>query len=139
MCLFICWICFQHLCVIKGLVCGSGMYRLWTKSTTLHWLLWWHHRSYASLQYKCTVAFHCYTQIPSAFAAFTVFVPCIDEATVTSAQDIWGLIHSHFVHSISNSMVDHFDIDSINALIFCTNCLMTISFNRCRYMCIWSK
>ena len=28
-----------------------------------------------------------------------------------------GLIHSHFVHSILNS-VDHFDIDSINTLIF---------------------
>ncbi len=36
-----------------------------------------------------------------------------------------GPIHSHFVHSISNSTVDHFEIDSINALIFCTGCLMT--------------
>ncbi len=35
-----------------------------------------------------------------------------------------GSIHSHFVHLISNSTVDHFDIDSINALIFCTGCLM---------------
>ena len=30
------------------------------------------------------------------------------------------MIHNHFVHSISNSSVDHFDIESINALIFCT-------------------
>ncbi len=29
-----------------------------------------------------------------------------------------GSIHSTFVHSISNSTVDHFSIDSINALIF---------------------
>ncbi len=35
-----------------------------------------------------------------------------------------GPIHSHFVHSISNSTVDHFHIDSINAHIFCTGCLM---------------
>ena len=34
-----------------------------------------------------------------------------------------GSIHTHFVHSISNSMVDHFDIDSINALMFCTGLL----------------
>ena len=36
-----------------------------------------------------------------------------------------GSIHSHCVHSNSNSTVDHFDIDSINALIFCTGYLMT--------------
>ena len=36
-----------------------------------------------------------------------------------------GSIHSHFVRSISNSTVDHFEIDSINVLIFCTGCLMT--------------
>ena len=29
-----------------------------------------------------------------------------------------GSIHSHFVHSISNSTVNHFAIDSINALTY---------------------
>ncbi len=38
---------------------------------------------------------------------------------------ILGSIHSHFVHSISNSRVDNFDIDSFNLLIFCAGCLMT--------------
>ncbi len=42
-----------------------------------------------------------------------------------------GSIHSHFVHSISNSTVDHFETDSINALIFYTSCLMT------KIWCIW--
>ena len=35
-----------------------------------------------------------------------------------------GPIHTHFVHSISNSTVNHFNTDSINALTFCTGCLM---------------
>ncbi len=36
-----------------------------------------------------------------------------------------GYIHTHFVESISNFVVDNFDIDSINALIVWTRCLMT--------------
>ncbi len=36
-----------------------------------------------------------------------------------------GSIHCHFVHLISNSMVDHFNIDSINTFIFCTGGLTT--------------
>ncbi len=37
--------------------------------------------------------------------------------------DDWGYvgsIHSHFVHSISTSVVAHFDVDSINAIFFVT-------------------
>ncbi len=33
-------------------------------------------------------------------------------------------IHSHFVHSILRSTVDHFDMHSINVLVFCTGCLI---------------
>ncbi len=51
-------------------------------------------------------------------------------------QGFDGYLHgqgsnSYFVNSISNSTVDHFDIVSINTLIFCTGCLMT------KMWCIW--
>ncbi len=38
-----------------------------------------------------------------------------------------GFIHIHFVHwsQIPNSTVNQLDIDSINSLVFCNDCLMT--------------
>ena len=73
-------------------------------------------------------AFAWANQIPSKLQWFLWFVFGLSllPRKVSFRQEL-GLIHSHFtIGMISNSTVDHFDIDSISTLLFCTDgCLMT--------------
>ncbi len=47
------------------------------------------------------------------------------------SERVLGSIHSHFVHSISNSSVNHFDEDLINALAVAVVFVLFISLFVC--------
>ena len=86
----------------------------------------------AALTMYQLLIYHSSTQYTAPQVHFLAVLQCrsrrrpeIRPVQLTATQLQWTMkaasesIHTHFVHSISNSVVDHIDIVSIDALVFC--------------------
>ena len=128
--------CWNVISIVAMLTNLLALTLVWTMikmiTTQSQWVANWceNKRVWTSRQDYCIIL---WLEWQPLFIVFWKLVPVSEISKYARGN----CIQSHLVHSNSNSPVGYFDIDSINALIFCTGCWMySTSYDiQCRVRC----